>query len=470
MSADSKARARIVSLLDENSFVETGANVRARATDFSLKQKDAPSDGVITGYGVLCGSPVFVYSQDSSVLGGSLGEMHAAKIAAVYDKAVQMGVPVIGMLDSSGLRVEESTDALEGLGKVYAAAVRASGVVPVVTAVFGNCGGGLSFLTQLSDFTAVDCTSGHLFVNSPDAVKGNYEEKCDTSGADFQSGEAGNVDFCGETGEVISWIRDLMTILPVNNEDDTYLEGTDDLNRQLTGINEKDSLLTLINMADDSLFVETRAGFGKNMVTGLMRIAGQAVGVFANRSVAYDESGAEKENFGTKLSFKGCMKASRLVRFCDAFGLPIISLTNVTGFGNCSCNERNLAREAARLMSDLASATVPKINVVTGKAYGSAYVAMNSNGLGADITFAWPSAEIGTMDPKDAAAVLASDGDKAEMEKKYKELQANVASASARGYVDSVIEPGETRQYLAGALGMLSSKAIAVEDRKRCSF
>lgn len=473
MSADSKARARVLSLLDENSFVETGASVRARATDFSLKQKDAPSDGVITGYGVVGGSPVFVYSQDSSVLGGSVGEMHARKIAAVYDRAVQMGAPVIGILDSAGLRVEESTDALEGLGEVYASAVRASGVVPVITAVFGECGGGLSFLSQLADFTAVDKENGHLFVNSPDAVKGNYVEKCDTSGSEFQSDEAGNVDFCGDQQEIVAWIRDLMSLLPLNNEDDAYVEPADDMNRMISGVDEKDSLLTMMHLADDNLFVETRAGFARNMVTGLMRIGGRTVGVFANRSVAYDENGAEKETFDNVLTYKGCIKASRIVKFCDAFELPIISLTNVTGFGTCMCNEKNLSRAAAGLLSDLASSTVPRINVVTGKGYGSAYVVMNSCGLGADLTFAWPGAEIGTMAPADAASVLAagSDGsDKAEIEKKYSELQANVNSASARGYVDTVIEPGETRQYIAGALEMLSSKAVASEDRKRCTF
>ena len=234
MSSSSKASTRITSLLDENSFVEIGARVSARSTDFNLKPDQAPSDGVITGYGVIDGNLVYVYSQDSSVLGGSVGEMHAKKIAKLYDLAIRTGSPIIGFVDSTGIRLQESTDALEAIGTIYAKQAEASGVIPQITAVFGTCGGGLSILPAMSDFSFM-ADDAKLFVNSPNAIKGNYEEKNDTASAKAKA-ESGNADATGSEDEIIAEIRTLVGLLPCNNEDTAFADCEDDLNRASSNV------------------------------------------------------------------------------------------------------------------------------------------------------------------------------------------------------------------------------------------
>ena len=236
-TAQSLASTRITSLLDENSFVEIGGCVTARNTDFNMQQKETPADGVVTGYGVIDGNLVYVYSQDASVLGGSIGEMHARKIAAVYDMAMKMGAPVIGLVDCAGLRLQEATDALNAFGELYLKQTMASGVVPQITAVFGTCGGGLALVPALTDFTFMESKKAKLFVNSPNALDGNEISKCDTSSAKFQSEEVGLVDFTGTEEEIFAGIRELICMLPANNEDDmSYEECTDDLNRVCTDL------------------------------------------------------------------------------------------------------------------------------------------------------------------------------------------------------------------------------------------
>ena len=224
------ARDRIESILDDNSFVEIGAGVKARATDFNITAKNTLSDGVITGYGVINGSLVYVYSQDAAVMNGTIGEMHARKIAGLYDMALKMGAPVVGLIDCAGIRLQEATDALAGFGLVYKKMTEASGVIPQITAVYGNCGGGLAVLAGLSDFTFMEENDAKLFVNSPNALDGNYKEKLDTASAKFQA-EAGVVDFVGDAETVANGIRQLVSILPANNEDTSFVESTDDLNR-----------------------------------------------------------------------------------------------------------------------------------------------------------------------------------------------------------------------------------------------
>mgnify|MGYP001538462581 CR=1 FL=1 len=225
-SAQTSASSRIAALLDENSFVEVGAYITARSTDFNMTEQETPADGVVTGYGTIGGCLVYVYSQDASVLGGSMGEMHAKKICNIYSMAMKMGAPVIGLVDCAGLRLQEATDALDGFGKLYLSQTMASGVIPQITAIFGTCGGGIT------DFTFMEEKSGKLFVNSPNAIDGNYKEKCDTSSADFQSRESGLADFTGDESSIIAQIRTLVSILPANNEDDmSYGECQDDLNR-----------------------------------------------------------------------------------------------------------------------------------------------------------------------------------------------------------------------------------------------
>ncbi|MBQ3906559.1 MAG: carboxyl transferase [Lachnospiraceae bacterium] len=469
MSNTSKASQRINALLDDNSFVEIGALVTARATDFNLKPTDAPSDGCMTGYGVINGNPVYVYSQDVSVMNGTLGEMHAKKIANLYDLAMKTGAPVIGLLDSAGLRLQEATDALNAFGELYLKQTMASGVIPQITAVMGNCGGGLAVLSAMADFTFMEAKSGKLFVNAPNCLDGNNAAKCDTSAAEFQAKEAGIVDFVGDEATVIAKIRELVSILPANNEDDaSYLvECTDDLNRvnpEIAGC-VGDTAVAASILADDNDFFEVKADYEKSLVTGFIRLNGATVGVVANRSEVCDENGKVVEKLGTTLTKKGCQKAADFVNFCDAFEIPIVTLTNVTGFEATTCSEKGMAKAAAKLTAAFADATVPKVNVIIGKAYGTAYTVMNSKATGADITIAWPNAEIGTMDSKLAAKIM-YDGQGAdtinEKAAEYRKLQSNVLSAARRGYVDQVVEPALTRKYLIGAIEMLYTKT---EDR-----
>ena len=464
MSSSSQARQRINALLDENSFVEIGALVTARNTDFNLKQEETPSDGVVTGYGVIDGNLVYIYSQDASVLGGSIGEMHAKKIVRLYDLAIKTGSPVIGLIDSTGIRLQEATDALNAFGEIYLKKVEASGVVPQITVVFGSCGGGLSLIPSLTDFTFMEADKARLFVNSPNALEGNYKEKCDTSSAKWQSSETGNVDVVADEATIYAQVRELVSLIPSNNEDgDSYQECADDLNRvceNLDGATADPSVIAR-QISDNGVFFETKREFAKDMVTGFIRLNGATVGFVANRTAVFDENGKEAEKFTDKLSAKACEKAAEFVNFCDAFDLPVLTLTNATGFGTSKCDERHVAKAAGKLVYALANATVPKVNLVTGKAFGSAYVIMNSRAIGADVTFSWPDAQIGTMDANLAAKIMC-DGKDAETVSKaasdYAALQNNVKSAAARGYVDEIVEPADTRKYVIGAFEMLFTK------------
>ncbi len=464
MSTTSQASQRINALLDENSFVEIGALVTARATDFNLKQTDTPSDGVITGYGVIDGNLVYVYSQDASVLNGTVGEMHAKKIANLYDLAMKTGAPVIGLIDSAGLRLQEATDALNGFGGMYMKQVNASGVIPQITAIFGTCGGGLAVVPGLTDFTFMEEKNAKLFVNSPNAIDGNEISRCDTSSAAFQSGEAGIVDVVAAEAEVLAQIRELVSLLPANNEDTmSYAECTDDLNRVCEGLENcaGDTSIALSQLSDHGVFFETKRNYAKDMVTGFIRLNGATVGAVANRTEVYGEDGKVSDKFEAVLSPEGCEKAADFIAFCDAFDIPVLSLTNVKGYASTKCAEKKMAKAAARLTYAFANATVPKVNVITQKAMGSAYVAMNSKAIGADITMAWPDAEVGTMDAKLAAKIIC-DGQGSEAidacAKEYAALQCSAASAAKRGYVDQIVAPEDTRKYVIGAFEMLYTK------------
>ena len=380
------ASTRIASLLDENSFVEIGGYVTARSTDFNMQQTETPGDGVVTGYGVIDGHLVYVYSQDASVLGGTIGEMHAKKIAGLYDMAMKMGAPVIGLLDCAGLRLQESTDALSAFGEIYLKQTMASGVIPQITAIFGRCGGGLALVPALTDFTFMEGKKAELFVNSPNALDGNSKDKCDTASAAFQSEESGLVDFTGTEDEIMAGIRELVSMLPANNEDDmSYEDCTDDLNRVCADLANAagDPAILLSNIADDNNFVEVKAAYAKDMVTGFLRLNGTTVGAVANRTELYGEDGQVAESFRLCSERKRCREGSCLCKFCDAFEIPVVSFTNVAGFKACKCSEKRIAKAAAKLTYAFANATVPKVNVITGKAFGSAYVAMNSKSIGA---------------------------------------------------------------------------------------
>ena len=469
MSTTSKASQRIAALLDDNSFVEIGGLVTARATDFNLKPNETPSDGCITGYGVINGNLVYVYSQDASVLNGTIGEMHAKKITNLYDLAMKTGAPVIGLIESAGLRLQEATDALAAFGEIYLKQTMASGVIPQITAVFGTCGGGLGLFPTMTDFTFMEEKNAKLFVNAPNALDGNVITKCDSSSAKFQAEESGIVDVVADEATILEKVRELVSFLPANNEDDaSFLEDcTDDLNRvnpEIAGC-VGDTSVALSILADDNNFFEVKAGYAKNMVTGFLRLDGVTFGAVANRSEICDEEGKVAEKLDAVLTAEGCEKATEFVNFCDAFGIPVLTLTNVKGYEATLASEKAIAKAAAKLTYAFANATVPKVNVVIGKALGTAYVVMNSKAIGADITMAWPDAQIGAMDGKLAAKIM-YDGQGADVinEKaaEYEALTLNVTSAAKRGYVDQIVNAADTRKYVIGAFEMLFTKS---EDR-----
>ena len=464
----SLAGTRITSLLDANSFVEIGKSVTARSTDFNMTETKAPSDGVITGSGVIDGNLVYVYSQDASVLNGTVGEMHAKKISALYDLAMKTGAPVIGLVDCAGLRLQEATDALEAFGSIYLKQTLASGMIPQITAIFGTCGGGMAVVPALTDFTFMEARKGKMFVNTPNALEGNHVDKCDTASADFQSQETGLIDGTGTEEEILGQIRQLVSLLPSNFEDnDSFVECADDLNRTCDDLAAcaGDTSLALSRIADEGLLFETKKNYGKDVVTGFLRLNGATVGAVANRTEIYNEEGEKTEEFDGTISARGARKAAAFVKFCDAFDIPVLTLTNVTGFKATLCNEKMMAASIGEMVRAFADATVPKVNVVIGKAYGTAYVAMNSKSVGADLVYAWDSAEIGMMDASLAAKIMYPGADAASLNEKaaeYRNLQSGVESAAARGYVDTVIAPADTRKYVIGAFEMLFTKR---EDR-----
>ncbi len=469
---DSLAMQRIRKLVDENSFMEIGSLVTARSTDFNLAGTSTPSDGVIIGHGLIDGCLVFVYSQDASVLNGTIGEMHAKKIASVYDKAMKMGAPVIGLIDCAGIRLQESVDALDGFGQIYAKEVEASGVIPQISAVFGNCGGGLTVVPALSDFAFMEESKAKMYVNAPNTIDGNRADKCDTSCAAYQSEETGIIDAVGSEDEILASIRTLVSMLPLNNESDIYTdECVDDLNRACAALDNMkgDARYVLSEISDSKVFFETKADYAKDMVTGFIKLNGMTVGAVANCTVLHDEEGKEVEKYDAVLSAKGCEKAADFIKFCDAFEIPVLSITNTKGFKASMCSERKLAKALASMTSAFASATCPKVNLIVGEAFGSAYVSMNSKSIGADLVYAWPDAKVGMMDAKMAAKIMYAGASAEELEEKaseYEKLQSDVTSAARRGYVDLIIEPADTRKYLVAAFEMLYTKCAGTPDKK----
>lgn len=461
---------RIATLLDDASFVEIGSAVTARATDFNLNSKDTPKDGVVTGYGLIGGRLVYVYSQDAKVLGGSVGEMHAKKIAAVYNLAAKVGAPVIGLVDCAGLRLQEASDSLAAFGALFRESTLASGLVPQITAVFGTCGGGAAVFSALSDFSFAS-KDAKVFVNSPNALDGNYEGKLDTAAAGYVSENTALLDgVLDSDADVLSEVRNLVGYLPSGPDDSNVISCSDELNRTIPGLEslKDDSRAVLQNIADDNLFFETKKNYGSDVVTGFLRLDGVTVGAAAVQT---------KES--PYLSGAGLKKAARFVKFCDAFNIPVLTLTNVKGFASTVEEEKDIAVNAAALSGALADATVPKVNVVTGDAYGTAYIIWNSKALGADIVYAWPGAKIGAMDSSMEAKILCSDeiaaADdkvKAEAEAKQKiDADQNGASVAARrGLVDDIIEADATRKRVIAAFEMLASKKESRFSKKHNAF
>lgn len=458
------AKDRIASLVDENSFVELGAGITKRSTDFNMQEKSVPADGVITGYGLIQNNPVYVYSQDASALNGTIGEMHAKKIAHIYELAMKTGVPVIGLIDCAGMRLQESTDALAGFGQIYKMKAKASGVIPQISAIFGNCGGGVAVMAAMSDFTFMEQNNGKLFVNSPNTLEGNYTDKLDTASADFQK-TASVVDvICDGEAEVFENVRNLVSILPENNNEIGGMEEClDDLNRLVPDFaaKVKDPAAALEDLGDNNFFLELKKDFAKEMVTGFISLDGMTVGCVANRTAVYGEDGSEQESFEARLTSDGCDKAASFIKTCDAFNIPILTLTNVEGFATTVEEEKTIASKAAALTAAFAEADVPKVNLITGNAYGSAYITMNSKHIGADMVFALPDAKIGMMDAQVAAKIMYADDKDADLAAKAAEFaaQSGTEAAAARGYIDSIISPEAARKQLIFAFELLFTKS-----------
>lgn len=460
--AQGQAMARINALVDENSFVEIGSMVTARATDFNMQSKDTPSDGVITGYGLIDGSLVYVYSQEASVLGGAIGEMHAKKISKVYEMAVKVGAPVIALVDCAGVRLQEAMDSLNAFGEIYMSQAKASGVIPQITAVFGTCGGGMGISAGMSDFTFV-ANDGRLFINAPNTLDGNNQSNNDTASA-ANMAKLGVADFTGSEAEVISGIRQLTVMLSSD-----WADCNDNLNRLCEDIIncKEDTSIAVSRIADNGIVMEVKRDYAKEMVTAFVRLNGMTAGIIANRTKVYDDNMNLSDEFDGTLTAAGMKKAAKFVNICDAFHIPVVTLTNAAGFKAAVKEEAELGLAASKLIYAFAGATVPKVNVIIGKAVGSAYNVMNSKALGADMVYAWPDAEIGVMDAENAVRIIYADEiskaeDKpsfiAEKRAEYEELKTSTISAAKRGYVDSIIQPVDTRKYIIGALEMLFTK------------
>lgn len=454
------ARERIEALLDEGSFIETGALVSAR-------NGYTAADGVVTGYGTVEERLVFVYSQDVTVAGGALGERNADKICAVFNAAAKMGAPVVGMLDSCGARIGEGVQAQATMGKIFAAAARVSGVVPNISIVFGNCAGGAALAAEMSDFVIINKKTGRIFVNGPTVIQSTTGKKAQLDGKGSCT-VSGNAHFSGDNDEeCLLRAKLLLGYLPSNNlaEVPRY-ECTDDLNRTegaLEDIAGEYDVRSIIGaVSDDNAVYEAQSEYAKNAVTAFIRINGATVGAVANQPS--EEGGA--------LSGRALEKLARFVRFCDCFNIPVVTFTDTDGFTISAAEEEwGLARKGAKLLYAFAEATVPKVNVIVGKACGSSYAAMNSKQLGADIVFAYPQAEIAPLSSKTGVQLLYEDKlhqgmSRDELEAAYKANDASPLMAAAEGCIDDVIEPSETRCRVAAALEMLASKREAGSPRK----
>lgn len=469
------ARERISALVDENTFVEFGAFMKQRSTDFNLQAKETPADGVITGYGTVDGRLVFLYSQDSSVLGGSVGEIHARKICSVYKQALKMGAPVIGFLDSTGMRLQEGIDAFDAYGKIYQEMSEASGVIPQICVILGACMGSAALIPALSDFVFMTEKNTRLFLQSPTTLPGEQGKNADIFGTAQESAENGGlVHFVGQTEqECITSVKMLLDYLPSNNmEDAPFFVTSDDINREENILNEIvpegeeaiDISAIAQAVADRGQIFEIQKEYGKGIMTGFARFNGYTTAVLGVTA---------------GLLCSQCVKkAVRFIQFCDAFNIPVVTLTDVNGFQS-EVNQGGLIFALAQLVHTLSCATVPKINVILRKGIGNAYLIFNSKHIGADVVLAWPQAEISVMDADAAVTVMYADelkaaenaaSLKAEKIEEYCQTQSGPFPAASRGYVDDLIEPSETRKRIAAALEMLASKRESKPTKKHASL
>lgn len=447
------ARDRVARLLDPQSFVETLGFAEHSVAAEGLKQVSAPGEGVITGYGTIDGRGVYVFSQDSSVLGGSIGVMHAKKIVKLLDTAAKTGLPVIALLDSKGARIAEGAAALDGFGKIISKLAELSGVVPIITGIFGQCAATAAFFPPLSDFVFMVEGLGGIYAVAPAAFNepGKPADTEAIGGAKTHAQTTGLAHYlCDNENDLFCSVRQLLSYLPDNNLTDApVIECSDDLNRQLN-IENSDMRTVVSSVLDEAEFFECSACYAQKMITGFGRVNGKSVGLVANMP-------------GSLLDDRSCRKAANFISMCDSFGLPVLTFADTLGFEKEVCS----IKAGAALMRAYSEATVPLISVITANAIGAGYVAMASKSLGADVVFAWPDAVISCL-PADAASIIVMEDKnfaagkpekaRAQAAQMYEKTFASPWEAAKLGYVDEVIYPSETRQRVAGALEFAAGK------------
>jgi len=468
------ARERINLLLDEGSFHEYDRFVEHRCADFGLEKQKFPGDGVVTGHGTINGRLVFLFSQDFTVFGGSLSEAHAEKICKVMDKAVMVGAPVIGLNDSGGARIQEGVASLAGYAEVFQRNVNASGVVPQISLIMGPCAGGAVYSPAITDFTFMVRDTSFLFVTGPDVVKSVTRESVtqeELGGAKTHTTKSGVAHAAFENDiEALAKLREFIDFLPLSNSSGAVVRHTyDPKSRREAALNTivpvdpnkpYDMHDVITKIVDDAHFFEIQPQYAKNIVIGFARMNGQTIAVVANQP---------KELAGC-LDIDASVKAARFVRFCDAFNIPLITLVDVPGFLPGTAQEHNgIIRHGAKLLYAYAEATVPKITVITRKAYGGAYDVMSSKHLRGDVNYAWPTAEIAVMGSKGAVEILFRGKPAEEIKKQeqyYQETFANPYAAAKRGFIDDVIMPETTRELIIEQLEVLKNKTLELPHRK----
>ena len=466
------ARERIHFLLDEGSFEEIGMFVTHRSQEFGLEKQKFLGDGVVTGYGTIAGRMVYVFAQDFTVFGGSLAEAHAEKICRIMDLAMQNGAPVIGLNDSGGARIQEGVVSLGGYADIFYRNTLASGVIPQISAIMGPCAGGAVYSPALTDFILMVENTSYMFVTGPNVVKTVTHEEVtseELGGASTHSTKSGVTHFsCANGLECIAYIKKLLSYIPQNCEEEApsvpYDKPESESRPKLNDIipenpNQPYDMREVIDgVIDEGTFFEVHKNFAENMVVGFARLAGKSIGVVANQPAF----------LAGVLDINSSAKAARFVRFCDAFNIPLLVFEDVPGFLPGTDQEwHGIITNGAKLLYAFSEATVPRITVITRKAYGGAYDVMNSKHIGADMNYAWPSAEIAVMGPKGAVEIIfKGEKDLKKKEADYTEHFANPYRAAERGYVDEVIVPSQTREKLIKAFKMLETKVAKLPKKK----
>jgi methylmalonyl-CoA decarboxylase subunit alpha len=466
------ARERIESLLDPGSFEEFDMFKAHRCRDFGMEDKKFPGDGVVTGYGTINNRFVYVFAQDFTVLGGSLSETFAEKICKIMDLAMKNGAPVIGLNDSGGARIQEGIESLAGYSEIFQRNVMASGVIPQISAIFGPCAGGAVYSPALTDFVTMVKKQSYMFLTGPKVVKSVTHEDVtveELGGADMHASRSGVSDYPAESGEdALQYIKKLLSFMPQNNlETPPYVPTDDPVDRVIPELNSfmPDNLNAAYDMkeiilqtVDNRDFLETKANFAPNLITGFARYDGMSVGIVANQPA----------HLSGVLDIDSSIKGARFVRFCDCFNIPVVTFVDVPGFLPGTAQEYGgVIRNGAKILYAYAEATIPKVTVITRKAYGGAYCVMSSKHLRGDINYAWPTSEIAVMGAKGAVGVLygrqaQKEDNPAEFlthkEKEYQETVANPYVAAQRGYIDDIIEPARTRIRISQALKLIENK------------